>query len=83
MTTKAELLKVIRLQCIECMGGVQSEIPKCTSPDCSLFDFKSGKDPRPHPSKVKMGHTMMASLGEKAIRERQILGENASQVVSS
>ena len=45
--TKAEILKAIRKNCIECMGGVISEIEKCTSPKCSLFALRAGKDPSP------------------------------------
>lgn len=56
MTTKAELLKVIKLQCQECMGSnvarngesnveASNLVIGCTAPDCSLFPFRSGKDP--------------------------------------
>jgi len=55
MTTKSELLRVIRKQCTSCMGDVPSEVTKSTSPKCSLFDFRFGKDPRPNPGKVEMG----------------------------
>ena len=54
MTTKAELLRVIRRQCKDCMAGVESEIIKCTAPNCPLFDFRSGKDPRPSKKRVEM-----------------------------
>jgi hypothetical protein len=47
MSTKKTLLKVIRQQCIDCMGGQLAEIPLCTSPKCSLFAFRMGKDPCP------------------------------------
>ena len=45
--TKGKILKQIRAFCIDCMGGVLSEIENCTSPKCSLFDFRRGKDPFP------------------------------------
>ena len=43
-------LKAIRENCIECMGGRDNEdylkqIKDCGSPDCSLYDFRSGKNP--------------------------------------
>jgi len=58
MTTKAELLKVIRLQCEECMGSESARkgefdqtarnlVVDCTAPKCSLFPFRLGKDPWP------------------------------------
>lgn len=51
MTTKAELLRRIRENCVECMGGVASEVPLCTSPKCKFFEFRTGHDPRPNQSK--------------------------------
>lgn len=45
MTTKTALLKVIRAQCLECVGGVQAEVHLCTAPMCSLYPFRNGKDP--------------------------------------
>ena len=47
MTTKKQLLKVIRSQCLECMGGVTSEIDLCTDLDCPLYTFRAGTDPKP------------------------------------
>ena len=43
-------VKAIRKMCIECMGGQESEghikrISDCGSPDCSLYDFRLGKNP--------------------------------------
>jgi hypothetical protein len=37
-------LRAIRYQCIECMGFCISEIAKCTSPLCSLFPYRFGKN---------------------------------------
>jgi hypothetical protein len=58
MTTKAELLKVVKLQCQECMGSVVARnreydqgaanlVEGCSAPECSLYPFRSGKDPWP------------------------------------
>ena len=43
-------VKAIRENCIECMGGKESEghikrISECGSSDCALFDFRFGKNP--------------------------------------
>lgn len=43
-------VKAIRENCIECMGGQESEgyikrIVECVSSDCALFDFRFGKNP--------------------------------------
>jgi hypothetical protein len=66
MTTKAELIKRVRLGCSECMGGARanegiwpiknpSDVDGCTSPDCVWFDFRMGKDPAPNAGRVKRG----------------------------
>ena len=62
MTTKAELLKVIRQQCSECFGAKPnswpvpnpSDIERCSSPACSLYPYRLGKDPSP--SKGRKGN---------------------------
>jgi len=48
MTTKADLLKRIRLNCIDCMGGYLKEIVSCTSKSCQFYNFRSGSDPWPN-----------------------------------
>lgn len=45
MTTKSEMLKTIRRNCILCMGNQPSLVEGCTSPDCELFPYRMGKDP--------------------------------------
>jgi len=40
--TFRDLEKAIRLQCIECFGGVASEVEHCTSPNCSLYPWRLG-----------------------------------------
>jgi len=37
-----DIAKGVRSHCIECMGGVQAEVPLCTSPDCKLYPFRMG-----------------------------------------
>ena len=73
MTTKAQLLRVVRKQCLECMGGYESEIPICTSPNCSLFDYRMGKDPKPNPNKVKMGKVAGRNYGFKTATGGEII----------
>ena len=48
MTTNAQLLRCIRLKCIDCCGGSRKEVALCNSDDsCSLHPFRMGKDPNP------------------------------------
>jgi hypothetical protein len=37
-------LKAIRMQCLECLGS-SNEVKICTTPNCSLFAFRFGKNP--------------------------------------
>jgi hypothetical protein len=37
-------LKAIRKHCEECIGSIL-EIKNCTSPNCKLYPFRSGKNP--------------------------------------
>jgi hypothetical protein len=53
MTTKSELLKVIRNKCVECMGFQEREIEKCTAPNCCHFPYRMGKDPEPNATRVQ------------------------------
>lgn len=73
MTTKAELLKVVRLQCEECMGSAVARkrefsqearnlVMGCTAPECSLFPFRLGKDP--WPKKKILPETQRKGLAE-------------------
>ena len=52
MTTKTELLKIIRKQCISCCGGSFAEVEACTGgkrtndfTTCHLWEFRFGTDP--------------------------------------
>lgn len=47
MTTKSELLKVVRTKCLECSVHQPSEVRNCHLQDCSLWRFRFGKDPNP------------------------------------
>ena len=65
MTTKAEILRMIRRNCIACMGDQPSLVPDCTSRKCEFFDFRMGKDPCPNPNKQKAGR-LVSKFNEKA-----------------
>lgn len=58
MTTKSELLVVIRQHCLNCCGGSWSEVEKCTSgldaksySTCALWNYRFGSDPEPNESR--------------------------------
>lgn len=39
-------LKAIKMFCVECFGGNAREVSRCTSPNCPLYEFRQGKNPR-------------------------------------
>jgi hypothetical protein len=64
MTTKTELLRKIRKNCVECNGGKPTGIEECTMElKCPLWPFRMGKDPEP--SRVRQGWRLQEGLGRK------------------
>jgi hypothetical protein len=63
--TKAEILKMVRQNCIDCMGGHIREVENCTSKNCSLFSLRAGKDPSP--SKAKGDAMRMRFSAKKSL----------------
>ena len=43
--TKTELLRTIRLHCLDCCCGSYEEVKECGCPTCNLFPLRFGKDP--------------------------------------
>ena len=74
MTTKSELLKMIRKNCIACVGDQPYLVDGCTCPDCEFFEFRDGSDPRParkgNPDNLKRARETPSVGGKK--RETQI-----------
>ncbi len=70
MTTKKEILKSIRLNCLECSGGSSKEVQACTVTNCTLHQFRYGKDLRPARKAPKNG-----------FQKKNATGGNTSNVV--
>ncbi len=47
MTTKSNLLKVIRTKCSDCTCDQPKEIRTCHILDCALWSYRMGLDPTP------------------------------------
>lgn len=54
-------LAAVRLHCIECMGGVRSEVEICTAPECPLYPYRRGQSPR----KRQMSEEQRAAAAER------------------
>lgn len=44
-TSRVNPVKAIRLKCLDCSGGLSSEVEKCPVEDCPLYPFRFGKNP--------------------------------------
>lgn len=38
-------IKAIRAKCLDCCGGMESEVRKCVIPACPLWPFRMGRNP--------------------------------------
>jgi len=47
MTTKKELLRVIRKRCLFCTAGQPSIVRHCDRYDCDSYPYRMGTDPNP------------------------------------
>ena len=44
-TTKAEMLRTMRMKCLDCTCNQVKEVQLCPAEDCPLWPFRMGKDP--------------------------------------
>uniref|UniRef100_A0A6H1ZJN3 Uncharacterized protein n=1 Tax=viral metagenome TaxID=1070528 RepID=A0A6H1ZJN3_9ZZZZ len=62
-------LKAIRCKCLDCVCYVPSEVLKCPIPDCSLYNFRFGKNTTGNIVKKKLSEKQLKAL--KMGRERR------------
>jgi len=41
-----DIRRVLRVNCVECMGGYVQEIARCTAPECPLFHWRGAESIR-------------------------------------
>ena len=51
MTTKADILHVIRQKCLDCSGDQPGEVRDCPVTHCGLWPYRMGVDPAPGPAR--------------------------------
>lgn len=81
MTTKTELLKIIRKQCVTCCGGSFSEVEACQGgkrtneyTTCHLHPFRFGTDPFAEVSESRKEHgRRLAALRSKQKENQAII----------
>lgn len=66
------LSKIIKEKCVDCCGGDQSEVLKCTSISCPLWLYRTGKNPF-----NKLNAKEMSQEQKQVLRDRlSIIREN-------
>lgn len=79
MTTKTELLKVIRHQCVTCCNGSLSEVDRCKGgkkanefTTCYLHPFRFGTDPFNEVSEAKKEASKRRAAHMNRTKERNV-----------
>ena len=67
------VLRAIRLKCLDCSGGAQSEVLKCTAVSCALWAFRMGTNP--YRKEVSEDQRAAASERMRALQARRSDGE--------
>lgn len=62
MTTKTELLRIIREKCIDCSAGQLALVRECHLTGCALHPFRMATDPTP----ARAGRRLPAGTGADA-----------------
>jgi hypothetical protein len=64
MTTKADILRSIRLKCLECSCGQPGEVRGCRITACALWPFRLGQDPEPGPARGCAKPSLPRGIGD-------------------
>ena len=81
MATKKNLLKLIRLNCSECMGGPRAservthppnakDIEECTAIECAFFPYRFGTDPEKSKARVEAGRRL-GKMNNPVVKEKE------------
>lgn len=77
MTTKTELLKIIRKNCIACCGGSYAEVEACQGgkrtnefTTCHLWQFRFGTDPFSEVSEAKREQGRKLSQKRRELKDK-------------
>jgi hypothetical protein len=63
------VLKAIRAKCLDCSGGMQSEVRDCLVRNCALYPFRMGSNPWRAP--VSDEHRVRAARIAIAVKKRR------------
>ena len=69
MSTKRELLHIIKAKCLDCSCYQLEEVRQCTDKNCELYPYRLGKDP----------FKKQKEITEKQLKVRQAFTEKARE----
>lgn len=70
MLRKLTPLKAIRQKCLDCCCGSKTEVKLCPIKDCTLYEYRFGKNPKETPL-----YDDGIALSEETIRKRREQGK--------
>jgi hypothetical protein len=76
----APLLRVIRAKCLDCSGGMESEVRKCTAIGCALWPYRMASNPFRAPREMTQEQRDAGAARLAAARAR---GRPSSEVAFS
>ncbi len=69
-------LKAIKKKCIECFGGSQAEVKRCTGKSCPLYPYRFGTNP--YRQQKQISDEQRAELVERMKKARMVKSEQRS-----
>ena len=75
-TTKTQLLKTIRMKCLDCTADQKDEVKLCPSEDCPLWPYRFAKDPYKSEMSDAQRAQRMKSLQTAWLKNERVCDEN-------
>jgi hypothetical protein len=83
MTTKANILKAIRKNCLQCSCGSEKEIKLCTFTNCPLYPYRMGKDLNPSRTSKNLSSRGAKNANDEKLQGYQELTDNGDFVTKA
>ena len=75
-TTKTQLLKIIRMKCLDCTADQKDEVKLCPSEDCPLWPYRFAKGPYKSEMSDAQRAQRMKSLQKAWLKNERVRDES-------
>ena len=75
-TTKTQLLKIIRMKCLDCTADQKEEVKLCPSEDCPLWPYRFAKGPYKSEMSDAQRAQRMKSLQKAWLKNERVRDES-------